>query len=147
MKVRNKTTWRTDHLRRYVREIALRELSPTNRRRTTVEFREVGRNGHSRSVHGHVWIHGDGSGDMDRNGGDVVIFLPRPWDESAAFRQQVAMVLAHEFAHIATGGFGRRWELRKRASPRYGYGYERSGTVGAYREFYHFALTWDLDPA
>jgi hypothetical protein len=144
VKVRNETAWRTDHLRHFVREIAKRELEPGNRKRTTVTFRHCGGSSIRKvQVHGHVFIHHGRR--KDENGGDVTIFLPRPWDEAAWFNQAVAMVLAHEFAHIATGESGRAWELRRRSSPRYGYGYGKN--AGRFKEWYQFALAWSLDPA
>lgn len=143
MKARNETAWRTDHLRNFVREIALRELEPGNRKRTTVTFKHTGRR--HVSTHGHVYLDLDPRGRKDQHGGRVTIFLPRPWDEPEWFNQSVAMVLVHEFAHIGTGGWGRAWELRRRGSPRFGYGYGRN--AGKFKEFYHFTLSWPLDPA
>ena len=144
MKVVNKTAWRTDHLRHFVREIALRELEPGNRKRTTVTFKHCGGSDRRKvQTHGHVFIHRGRK--QWENGGDVTIFLPRPWDEEEWFNQSVAMVLAHEFAHIATGQWGPAWERRRRGSPRFGYGY--GATRMKFVEFYQFTLSWPLDPS
>ena len=146
MKVRNETAWRTDHLRRFVREIAKVELEPGNRKRTTVTFKPCGGSPYRKvQTHGDVLIHKGRT--KDTNGGTVRLFLPRPWDEEAWFNQSVAMVLAHEFAHIATGGFGPAWERRRRGSPRYGYGYRGTPNFMKFAEWYRFTLDWPLDPA
>ncbi len=143
VKIKNETAWNTAHLRHFAREIAKAELEPSQRKGTTVVFKHNGKKS-CPWVHGHVYV--NAWRDRSRNSGAVTIFLPRPWDEAEDNHQQLAMVLAHEFHHIATDGRGAAWEQNKRGSARWGHGYRSRGTFGAYRKFYEFTLRWSLDP-
>ena len=105
MKIVNKTTWRTDHLRAFAARIADREITSRDvRKRLTVTFVHS----RSRGASGHA------------GGGYVTVRVPRPGRRST-IKADLAMVLAHEFHHVETGRSGRSVEIHWRRSVRYGW--------------------------
>jgi hypothetical protein len=108
MRVVNRTGYRTDDLRAFVRRVALLELPSNLRRGTRVTFI------HSRMERG---VHGD----VNIAARDVRIFIPPPGCRTDLDKpMRVAVTLAHEFHHIATRRRGRSVEYHWRRSVRYG---------------------------
>mgnify|MGYP001617400304 CR=1 FL=1 len=85
MKIKNVTHWRSDHLRAIVARVAQDEVEPRKRAGFTVRVK-YNRGGSSRaSCSGHAAYYGS----------SITVMVP----SGAVDRADLAMVMAHEFAH------------------------------------------------
>jgi len=108
MKIKNKTKYQTKHLRKFVTEIAKKELkhvSASRRKALTIEFVPT----RSRGCSGYAYINGY----YARVRVDKDLKPGRQWE--------LAVVIAHEMAHLAGAKSGRSNERAMRSSIPYGW--------------------------
>jgi hypothetical protein len=120
MKVVNHTRWRTDHLARFMRTVALSELDAAKRRGFTmvVKYNRAGANGTYCSGRAAI------------GGRRITVMVP----SGTVDRIDLAMVIAHEMAHAR----GMDHSAMR--------GAERYHRVGAWRDFYAWAERVPLEP-
>lgn len=131
MKITNKTSWQSDHLRAIVRRIAAVELTPAQRKVTTVVFLPDRRDAHwagrahLRQMLAEIRIHTKG-------------------ELSDAQRINLASTIAHELFHLKTKASGRIEELWMRKSVKYGYP-QTEEKQAEQREYYGWILQQPLE--
>ena len=108
MKIKNKTKYQTKHLRKFVTEIAKKELkhvSASRRKALTIEFVPT----RSRGCSGYAYISG------------YYARVRVEKDLTPGSHWELAVVIAHEMAHLAGAKSGRSNERAMRSSIPYGW--------------------------
>lgn len=131
MKIDNRTNYVTADLRALAVRIAARELEPAERKRVAIRFVRS-----KRHIHGNAFV----------NGNRLMVYIPPSHLMTPERMPAVAMVLAHEMAHINGLHGGPANERRARATARYGFGYGfgYGASRGAYKEYYAWAADMPL---
>lgn len=122
MQIKNKTHWRTDQLKAFASKVAAVELDAGQRKKLTIECVHS----RSRGISGCAW----------RRASLIRIRIPRQLER--VNKPALAMVLAHEMAHVRGLPGGRSSELAMRSSDVYGY-------RGKYKEHYAWANELPLE--
>lgn len=124
MKIINKTKWQTRDLRAFASKVLLLEIdNPQKRKEIIVTFVHS----RTRSCSGYVHVIG---------GRKAWIRVPTPKNILEHDRCGLAMVLAHEFAHLRGHAGGRTGEKDLRGTPRYDW--------KGHREYYAWAMEMPL---
>jgi len=137
MRILNRTKWKLADLTRFVEEIAKREFLDfgTSKGREHYEKTAIVFLTGKRRKFEHCHLSGI-RGNVEISKRRVRVWLNQVADKH---KPAIAMVIAHEFRHIYTGGSGRKWELRYRGMARYGY---RGDYKAYYADFNAYDLTW-----